>query len=195
MIRKQRADHHQFLCNRFGGPKKERYAELNKIYNLPPINCPAVTREYLKLVGEHRVLMVARAHFKEYLVLDVSKEVAFCIFSDVADKKRYQVGFDITRLPSRAWMLSVAYSVDPNHPAFVKPNMIRDLELAMVNLQNPTGVLGRIIDDQPSPFDLAMAYRNRIITAYKLIITVRAGRLAEEYSFCRIDWRVLDKIN
>ena len=186
MYRKQK---HENLYDRYGGPKKEEYARLiNSDYYLPPINCPAVTREYILSVKEDAVVAVKKSEVISYDFASFSKEIAFCILKEVGtDVAELPLGFNILNLPPKQWMINVAYTIKPDHRAFISKEDLMDLKQ---RFDHPAAYLRELklrLQRLPSAAELNAHYAPQIKQAYKIALRERLVALSYKYRFCAVD--------
>lgn len=130
MIRAHREAIRAELELRYGAPKHIVYKRLvSSGYYLPPINSPAVTRDYLKGVDEDYFLRVSVKDLKQpqARVICTKREVYLFLL----ETSEVKLGFEILNLPSKKWMLNVLYTLKPDHPLFISPpiqeNLLRSI--------------------------------------------------------------------
>lgn len=184
MIRKLRLKKHEDLYERFGDSKNKVYAHLKSLgYYLPPKNCPAVDREYLLGVKDQTILAQTEKNVRKYpYPLKCTKEQAFCLLQSISDDP---LGFDITRLPPKQWMLDMAFTLDPENITFVTQSQSLHLGTIAPNPVQWEITLKNTLENTRPP--LATEYNHLRRQSYKDAIKTRLKRLVRKYPFCTVD--------
>lgn len=118
MIRAQREARRQELLALFGGAKQDVYRKLIAADKyLPPINSPAVTRDYLKGVEEGYYLHISKRDVKPFFTpIKCTRLTVYVLLKEASD---LHLGFGPTNMPSKTWMINVLNVIRPDHDIFL----------------------------------------------------------------------------
>lgn len=118
MIRARREAKKEELAILYGLPKQEIYQRLIKEgLDLPPINSPAVDRDYLKGVDEGYHFRFYKKDVKSVTgPIKCSRLVIYVLLKEIVP---VELGFRPNRLPSKQWLLKALSIVNPNHAIFL----------------------------------------------------------------------------
>ena len=176
LIRRQRLDRQEELRNIYGHQKQIIYNELkNTGLYLPPINCPAVNRDYLKGIHNGEFLAVNIGKRNECdIPLWISKIELFLLLKESSE---LELGFGHRTAPSKKWMLTVLRTIKPDHQIFARP---QEIEIPQDNDRNFHRQMTRLFND------LKQTQRNE---------TARIKPLIKEELFQSIQKRMQDLEN
>lgn len=168
------------LLDLYGGPKKVVYKRfIDSGYYLPTINSPMISRDYLAFLDSLSALTKQRSEIVPYYWFTYSKQIAFCVLQELCDFNELEMGFDITNMPSKQWMVNMAYALDPEHRLFITVGDLASDDY-MTCIQNK-------ILQLPSKTDAEAYYRLDIVKAYKNAAIYRLNRLKARYSFAVVN--------
>lgn len=188
MISLLRRKRHEALIDRYGDKKKVVYASLTKDgYYLPPINSPAVTREYLLKVSEGDAVAKQRQEVIHYPYNNFSKEIAFCLLEEACELEGIELGFNIDRMPPKKWMVAMAYTLQPENPAFISRERLNELGRLAANFDQWNEGFADSFRAISSHEELKQRYSARLKAAYKKAIKNRLHEIARRYNFCAVD--------
>lgn len=185
MIRQARIDKHEELTDRYGGSKQLIYKKLKaQGFFLPPLSCTAVTREYLLGIQEGYIQAVSFDPDVKYVGRKVDRYVAFCILLECCD---LPVGFNITQLPPKSWMLDFACMVKPEHPEFVSQQRLQQIKRLIETDTTHAGMIFVELNNLPTALELKQKYRPDIKLYFQLAVKDRLDELKAAHSFITIN--------
>lgn len=184
MISERRRQKHEDLMMRYDDKKKVVYKQLvDSGYYLPSINNPMVSRDYLAAIKEFTVLSRQRADITPYYWFSYSKEIAFCVLQEICEPLELDMAFTIMTMPTKEWMVNMAYSLEPTHKAFLPV----DTTILLLNDRNYQLLLQQEFQKLPSAEQMNDIYRDRLVKAYKLALKLRLTKLASEHKFIKVN--------
>lgn len=187
MISAERKDRHERLISHYGGSKQSEYAKLVKGgYYLPPQNCAAVTRDYLLGIKQNRILSAKEYDIQQYPTSSLCRYTIYCVLKEIAIQKRFDVGFPITALPSKKWMLTVAYFHNPEHSVFIKQSSIVRASAAFNNRSSYKRTLKHALKFVMSVQDAKKHYKPLIIKEFRDCIKTRIENIQAAIPGCVI---------
>jgi hypothetical protein len=175
----------EYIADRYDGPKKVVYKKwTDSGYYLPGLSSPAVNREYLRAMDDFDMLCVQKNEITEYRWANFSKEIAYCVLEEIALKNNKVLNFDILNMPSKQWMINVAYYLDPLHYVFIQKD---EVFKALENNETYQEKIEEIFSRAVTKAQIETDYKTNKRKAYKAAIKARLVQLNQKYACINVN--------